>query len=140
MKLIKKFEEWFTEHCFFLSAIPGFVFWSLLGEIFHIDFMQTFAAFVIAKISLNFLFVNLCRFNEYMLYFPERPFFALFRKLISSSFLNTGLDSYEDWLATQDFFSRSAVRALDHFLLFFILILCLFASGADYLWIKYWRL
>ncbi|MFA6565651.1 MAG: hypothetical protein WCT48_02820, partial [Candidatus Paceibacterota bacterium] len=105
--------------------------------IFRIDFMQTFAAFVITRISIGFLFVNLCRFNEYMLYFPERPFFALFRKLRSSSFLDTGLDAYEDWLAAQDFFERSVARALDRFILFFILALFLLASGADYLWIRY---
>jgi hypothetical protein len=137
MLFVNKIEKWFTDHCVFLAAIPGFLFWSLAGMIFRLDFMQTFAALVVTKMSLNFLYTNVYRLNEYMSQIDGRPFFSLYAKISNVSFLNKSLHVYLNWQEKQDFFSHSVFMAVDEVLLFFLLIIAAVASICDYCWVLF---
>ena len=90
---------------------------------------------MVIETSSDFLYENLWRWNYFMDDgCPKRPFLWLFCKIFRSRPVNNFLDAFEEWKGYQPYLARSVICALDGFVFFFIIVICLAGSGLDYVW------
>jgi hypothetical protein len=124
-------KRWFAKYNVILSAIPGFLFWTFVLSGLGINYFFTIAVLLCTKLAVTFLIDILDWFNEYLLYYPERPYYAFSIKVRSSKLWRNCITSYENWFFTLDQISQSVIMVPEQIVIGIVLFISVVGAIGD---------